>query len=138
MLVWRLATTRLLKPGLEVDESHGVNTGEYAFTIGHQCAARQGFAGVHAVLTGADVPDTRVFNERHCIPISAKTPANRAAAGCGRGPNNWAPSRSTTRKKLDNFAATAFTPESPVAVMCRNAKASRCEAGSRSPESAKT
>jgi hypothetical protein len=63
------------------------------------------------------------LNEMHGIPMTSKTLANRNAAGLEPKPEYLGTIPFYTEEKLDAWAATAFTAESPVAVTRRR----RCE-----------
>jgi hypothetical protein len=63
------------------------------------------------------------LNDVHGIPMTPKTLANRNAAGLEPKPEYLGTIPFYTEEKLDAWAATAFTTESPVAVTRRR----RCE-----------
>jgi hypothetical protein len=62
------------------------------------------------------------LREVHGIPYTEKTLANRNAAGLRPRPEYLGTIPFYTDPELDDFAATAFTAESPVAVTRRKAK----------------
>ena len=71
------------------------------------------------------------LNDVHGIPYSEKTLRNRNAAGLEPRPEYLGTIPFYTPQKLDEFAATAFTPESPVTVTRRrHASACRLPEGS--------
>jgi hypothetical protein len=59
------------------------------------------------------------LNDVHGIPMTPKTLANRNAAGLEPKPEYLGTIPFYTEEKLDAWAATAFTAESPVAVTRR-------------------
>jgi hypothetical protein len=59
------------------------------------------------------------LNDRHGIPYTEKTLRNRNASGLEPLPEYLGTIPFYTLQRLDNFAATAFTPESPVTVTRR-------------------
>jgi hypothetical protein len=63
------------------------------------------------------------LRDQHGIPYTDKTLANRAAAGLRPKPVYLGTIPYYTETELDDYAATAFTPESPVAVTRRKAAA---------------
>jgi hypothetical protein len=59
------------------------------------------------------------LREKHGIPFTEKTLRNRNAAGLGPLPEYLGTLPFYTPERLDDFARTAFTPESPVTVTRR-------------------
>jgi hypothetical protein len=59
------------------------------------------------------------LNQKHGIPYTEKTLRNRNAAGLGPRPEYLGTIPFYTPQELDDFAATAFTLESPVTVTRR-------------------